>query len=316
VAAGMVPVAHAGDGGGSIRMPASACGLFGLKPTRGRIPADAGTSDRTHVEFAVARSVRDVAALLDALHGNEPADLFRADPPRRAFADEVGADPGSLRVGLLTSLPTTAVHADCARAAEETALLLEALGHRVEPRFPEALREEERAWRGLAVAPLEYRASLRELARLLGRPVDECDVEPFLWSLAQQPPRRVSAEDWLESLEWSQRWCARVIDWWTDFDLLVTPTVCEPPVPIDALWPPRERPWALLDRLASSVAFAEPWNETGQPALSLPLCVSAEGLPIGVQLVAAPGREDVLLRVAASLEEARPWRARRPPLHA
>jgi amidase len=208
------------------------------------------------------------------------------------------------------------VHAECARAVEATALVLEALGHRVEPDFPCALREEERAWRGLALAPLEYRACLRELSRLLGRPVDAGDVEPFLWALAQQPPRRVSAEDWLDALDWKLRWCARVIDWWTEFDLLVTPTLCEPPVPIAELWPPRERPWALLDRLAAHVAFAEPWNETGQPAISLPLHATPEGLPIGVQLVAGPGREDVLLRVAAQLEAACPWSGRRPPLHA
>ncbi len=316
VAAGLVPVAHASDGAGSIRLPAAWCGLVGLKPSRGRIAGDAGIADRTHVEFAAARSVRDVAALLDALSGNEPADLFRAEPPRRAFAAEVGSEPGSLRVGLLTSLPDAIVHAECARAVQETALLLEDLGHRVEPRFPEALLEEERAWRGLATAPLEYRATLRELARMLGRPVDETDVEPFLWSLAQQPPRRVSAEDLLDALDWRQQWCARVIDWWSDFDLLLTPTLGEPPLPIEELWPPRERPWALLDRLAASVAFAEPWNETGQPAVSLPLHVSAEGLPVGVQLVAAPGREDLLLRIAARLEEARPWSARRPTLHA
>jgi amidase len=260
--------------------------------------------------------VRDVAALLDALSGNEPADLFRAEPPRRRFAREVGADPGALRIGVWASLPRVRVHADCARATRDTALLLEDLGHIVELRFPEALLDEERAWRGLALGPLEYRATLRELARMLGRPVDETDVEPFLWQLAQQPPQSVSAEDLLDVLDWRQHWCARVIDWWSEFDLLLTPTQSEPPVPIDRLWPARERPWALLDRLAECVAFAEPWNETGQPAISLPLHVSTEGLPVGVQLVAAPGREDVLLRVAAQLEEARPWKARRPQVHA
>jgi amidase len=316
VAAGLVPVAHATDAAGSIRLPAAWCGLVGLKPSRGRIPGDPGAVELAHVEFAVARSVRDAAALLDALHGNAPANLFRAEPPQRAFAREVGADPGSLRIGTLASLASAKVHPECARAVDETAGLLEALGHRVEASSPDALHEEERAWRGLATAPLEYRSSLRELARLLGRPVDASDVEPFLWSLAQQPPHRVSAEDWLDALDWRQRWCARVIDWWAGFDLLLTPTLCEPPVPIEELWPQRERPWALLDRTAAHVAFAEPWNETGQPAISLPLHVSAEGLPLGIQLVAAPGREDVLLRVAAQLEEARPWGARRPPLHA
>ncbi len=310
VAAGLVPIAHANDGGGSIRIPAAWCGLVGLKPSRGRISRRA-VVPRSFVEFAVARSVRDAAALLDAIAS--PSTLPGSEP---SWSAQVGADAGALRIGLLEGAPKLPLHPACADTVAEVARLLEDLGHRIEPSFPPALFDEERAWRGLAIWTVEYRLCLRDLERMLGREVGESDVEPFLWSIAHLDEEPLAAEEYVECERWLRGWAARVRGWWRGFDLLLSPTVIEPAVPLDSLWPPADRPWALVDRMAAHMALVEPWNATGQPAISLPLGWSAEGLPVGVQLVAAPGREDVLLRVAAQLEQARPWHARRPALHA
>lgn len=316
VAAGLVPIAHANDGAGSIRIPAAWCGVVGLKPSRGRVPVDPTWIGRGFVGFAVTRSVRDAAALLDAVHGHEPGDLFRVPPPARPYVDELTEDPGSLRVGLLTRAPGADVHPECRAAAEGVARLLESLGHRVEEDAPAALFEPERGLRTFVFGAIEYRLCLRGLAQLLGRRVGPADVEPFLWTVADPDGPVIPAEDFLEAAEWQQGWASRVASWWAGgFDLLLTPTVCEPPPRLAEL-DLGDRPWDLLERLAPHMAFTEPFNVTGQPALSLPLHWSRDGLPIGVQLVARVGREDLLFRVAAQLEAARPWRERRPPLHA
>jgi amidase len=317
VAAGLVPIAHANDGAGSIRIPAAWCGVVGLKPSRGRVPVDPTWIGRGFVGFAITRSVRDSAALLDAVHGQEPGDLFRVPPPQRAYVDELGADPGSLRIGLLTRALGAEVHPECRAAAENAARLLESLGHRVEPDGPDALFEEERPLRTWIFGTIEYRLCLRGLSQQLGRPVTPNDVEPFLWTVADPHGPRVDAEDFVEAAEWQQGWATRVASWWPSggFDLLVTPTVCEPPPRLDAL-DLGDRPWKLLERLGPHMAFTEPFNVTGQPALSLPLHWTADGLPVGVQLIARVGREDLLFRVASQLEAAAPWKGRRPPHHA
>ena len=317
VAAGLVPIAHANDGAGSIRIPASWCGVVGLKPSRGRVALEPTSVSRADVGFAVARSLRDLATLLDAVHGQEPGDLFRVPPPARPFAEEIAAAPGALRVGFLAHLPGATTHPECARAVESAAQLLSELGHRVEASAPEALFEEERALTRLGFGPVAYRLCLRALSRILGRFARAEDVEPFLWELADPlgPPTR--AEDFVEAETWEQGWAVRVASWWArGFDLLLTPTVAEPAVPLSALDPHTHSPEELLARMAPHMAFTEPFNVTGQPALSLPLHWTPDGLPVGVQLVARVGREDLLLRVGAQLEAARPWAARRPPLRA
>ncbi len=317
VAAGIVPIAHANDGAGSIRLPAAWCGLVGLKPSRGRIALEPTWIGRSFVGFGVTRSVRDAALLLDAVHGNEAGDLFVLAPPSRPYRLEVGADPGRLRIGLLTQIRDVRVHPDCSAAAQAAAKCLEALGHAVEEAWPEALFDEERALRMLAFGPLEYRMCLRTLERLLARPVEPDDVESFLWTIAGLDWPPVTAEAYLEAAEWRQGWATRVAAWWAGgFDLLVTPTVCEPPALLSELAAGAGGPWELLERLGPHMAFTEPFNVTGQPAISLPLQVTAQGLPVGVQLVAALGREDLLLRVASQLEQAMPWSGRRPRLHA
>ena len=317
VAAGLVPIAHANDGAGSIRLPAAWCGLVGLKPSRGRVALEPTWIGRSFVGFAVTRSVRDAAVLLDAVHGNEPGDLFVLAEPARPYASEIGADPGRLRIGVLTEMRGASLHPECRAAAEAAARELEGLGHRVEIAWPEAIFEEERALRMLAFGPLEYRMCLRTLAELLGRPVERDDVEPYLWTLAGLDWPPVTAEDYLEAAEWRQGWAVRVASWWAGgFDLLLTPTVCEPPALLSELTVDARRPWDLLERIGPHMVFTEPFNVTGQPAISLPLHWTAEGLPVGVQLVAAIGREDLLLRVASQLERAVPWNGRRPPVHA
>jgi amidase len=317
VAAGLVPIAHANDGAGSIRLPAAWCGLVGLKPSRGRIALEPTWIGRSFVGFGVTRSVRDAAVLLDAVHGNEAGDLFVLAEPSRPYSHELGADPGRLRIGVLTQMRELPIHPDCRAGVEAAAKLLEALGHHVEAAFPEALFDEERALRMLAFGPLEYRMCLRTLARLLGREVERDDVEAFLWTLAGLDWPPVTAEDYLDAAEWRQGWATRVASWWAGgFDLLVTPTVCEPPALLAELAADAHGPWELLERLGPHMAFTEPFNVTGQPAISLPLHATAAGLPIGVQLVAALGREDLLLRVASQLEQAAPWSGRRPVVHA
>jgi amidase len=317
VAAGLVPIAHANDGAGSIRLPAAWCGLVGLKPSRGRVALEPTWIGRSFVGFAVTRSVRDAAVLLDAVHGNEPGDLFVLAEPARPYREELGADPGRLRIGLLDEMGGARLHPECRAAVEATGRRLEALGHRVEIAWPEALFEEERALRTLAFGPLEYRMCLRTLAGLLGRPVERDDVEPYLWTLAGLDWPPVLAEDYLEAAEWRQGWAVRVASWWAGgFDLLLTPTVCEPPALLSELTVDPLRPWDLLERIGPHMTFTEPFNVTGQPSISLPLHWTPQGLPVGVQLVAAIGREDLLLSVASQLEREAPWSGRRPPVHA
>lgn len=321
VAAGLVPVAHANDGGGSIRIPASECGLVGLKPTRGRVslaPEFGDVMGGLVCEHVVSRSVRDTAAVLDATHGMELGDPFTAPTPTRRFKDEVGADPGSLRIGLMTEAPmgSVAVHADCVEATEAAGRLLESLGHRVEVSHPKALDDPDYTghfitnWASGAAWNLDY------WGRRTGTEVTEVDVEPLTWALADLA-RSTTAPQWLWAREWLQMNSREVASWWTDgFDLLLTPTIAEPPPLLGTFDSPPDNPLHGLFRAAEIVPFTPPFNVSGQPAISLPLHWNADGLPIGVQLVAAFGREDLLLRVAAQLEVAQPWAGRRPPVHA
>jgi amidase len=314
VAAGLVPIAHANDGGGSIRLPAGWCGLVGLKPSRGRVPLPRDEVNRNTAELVVARSLRDVAAALDAVHGPEPGDLYAVPPPAGPFAAELGGDPGQLHIGLLTRSPLGDVDAECVRATENTARTLGALGHAVEEGWPDALFDPDVPPRTAALWAVDLTRNLRELARALGRPVVESDVEPYTWATAAYAAR-FSAADYLQALHVQQDYAARLARWWAcGWDLLLTPTSCEPPPPLGELAPDPAQPLRIGRRFARISAFTMPWNVTGQPAVSLPLHWTADGLPVGVQLVAAHGREDLLLRVAAQLEQAAPWAQRRPEL--
>jgi amidase len=321
VASGMVPVAHANDGGGSIRIPASACGLVGLKPSRGRTslgPALGESWSGLVAEHCVSRSVRDTAAVLDAVAGWIPGDPYAAPAPARPYLAEVGADPGRLRVGLMTTAPGHAatVDGECAAAAEATAKLLASLGHTVEPAHPEALHDHETTRAGVAVVTTWTARDLAFWSERTGKTIGPDDVETLSWGLAELG-RKVSAVDYIHAVEVLQRATRRLAAWWASgWDLLLTPTLPEPPTPLGDFSARPGDPLRGFVRGGAIVAFTMPWNITGQPAISLPLHWSPGGLPIGVQLVAAYGREDVLLRVAAQLEAAQPWGERRPPVHA
>jgi len=318
VASGLVPVAHAGDGGGSIRIPASACGLVGLKPSRGRHSFGpelgegwAGLVSR----LVVSRSVRDTAACLDVIGGYEPGDPYTAPPPARPYVDEVGADPGRLRIGWRTAAPagTTTTHGACISAVEAAADLLADLGHEVVEASPEAFDEGGLVDHFTTCYTAWVAHEIEHLSAVVGQPVERGDVEEATWSLLDAG-RKVSAADYLLALDSLHGFSRRMVGWWNDgFDLLLTPSIAEPPTPLGSF--SGDDPIVGLVRSVEVVAFTAPFNTTGQPAISLPLHWE-EGLPIGVQLVGAYGQEDVLLRVAAQVEEARPWADRRPPVHA
>jgi len=322
VASGMVPLGHANDGGGSIRIPASECGLVGLKPSRARVPLGPEWGDVMGglvCELAVTRTVRDTAAVLDAVAGPAPGDPYAAPPQERPYADEVGAGPGRLHIGMQSAAfgGTVATHPDCVAAVESAATVLESLGHVVEPAHVSALDAPEFIEAFLLVwsAGTAYDVDHHWPDRL-GHPLTEDDVEPLTWALADAG-RSASGADFLDARHKLQRISRQVAEWYEGgFDLLLTPTIAEPPPLLGQFDSPVDNPLHGLLRAAEIVPFTPAFNVTGQPAISLPLHWSGQGLPIGVQLVARYGREDVLLRVAAQLEEAVPWAARRPPVGA
>jgi amidase len=320
VAAGLVPLAHANDGGGSIRIPASECGLVGLKPSRGRVSLGPDIGDAWHglaIEGVVSRSVRDTAVVLDAIAGWMPGDPYDAPPQKRPFAQEVGANPGRLRIGVMNRSPKggAPLHADCVAAVESVAQLLTALGHTVEESYPAALDELEYLDHFTTIVACHTLTTFDMIAQLAGRVITQNDVEPWTWTFAERG-QGMPATQYLAAVNWIQLWTRRIARWWADgFDLLLTPTIAEPPPPLGTLVPPPDNPSRGWDRLFALMQFTPPYNATGQPGISLPLYWNAAGLPIGTHLVAPLGGEDLLLRVAAQLEQARPWKDRRPPVH-
>jgi amidase len=321
VASGMVPVAHANDGGGSIRIPASECGLVGLKPSRGRTShgpdAGEGWAGLT-AEHVVTRSVRDTAAVLDAVAGYMPGDPYTAPPPARPFRDEVGAPLGRLRIGLMTRTPAqqVEVHRECEAAARAAARLLESLGHVVEESHPPALDDPTGSQAALVIVTTGTARDLDYWSEATGRTIGAADVEPLTWGIAEIG-RKHSGVAYLRAIETLHAHTRRVLAWWHGgFDLLLTPTLAELPPPLGEFDPTPDDPLHGFGRGGDFVAFTMQFNITGQPAISLPLHWSTDGLPIGVQLVAAHGREDVLLRIAAQLEEVKPWHDRRPRVFA
>ena len=316
VAAGLVPVAHGNDMGGSIRFPASMCGLVGLKPTRARttLGPDFGEywGPLTH-EFVLTRSMRDTAAVLDAVAGAAPGDPYTAPPPLRPFLNEIGAPAGRLRVGFRSETPDGhPSHPDAVRAVEATAQLLAELGHEVDAAVIPELDDSYNRGFVTVLSTAVARDVARWSARL-GRDITN-ELEPsntFFATMGSQ----ISSVEYVTAMEDMQSWTRRVAAWWVDHDLLVVPTSPEPPAMLGDLAPTNTDP-NVGARMGRLVNFCSPFDVTGQPAMSLPLHWNDDGLPIGVQLVAAYGREDVLLRVGAQLEEARPWADRRPPIHA
>jgi amidase len=318
VAAGVVPMAHANDGGGSIRIPASECGLVGLKPSRGRVPTGPDFGDIMGglvCELAVTRSVRDTAGILDAVAGPQAGDPYAAPTPVRPYVEELTVEPGRLRIGLQTTAfgGTVATHPDCVSAAEAAGQLLESLGHDVVPSQVDALDDPAFTdnfiliWSSGAAYDLDHYWATR-----LGRAITADDVEPLTWALAEVG-RSYTSPQFLDARAKLQKSSRGVADWYAQgFDLLLTPTLAEPPPRLGEFDSPPDNPLHGLFRAAALVPFTPPFNVTGQPAMSVPLYWNDAGLPIGIQLVAPYGREDVLLRVAAQLEAAHPWADRVP----
>jgi amidase len=320
VASLMVPIAHASDGGGSIRIPASHCGLIGLKTTRGRSSFGPSLGERWggfSVELVVSRSVRDTAVVLDVVQGAMPGDPYAAAPPARPYLNEVGKPPGRLRIGLMTKGPRAiAVDAECVAAAKGAARLLEGLGHAIEESHPPALDEPHAMNAFVSVVAISVARALETWGAKVGRPVEKDDVEPLTWALAEMA-RSWSSTRYLEAIESVHAFGRRIAAWWEQgFDLLVTPTTAEPAPRLGEMTSSQETPLKGFVRAAPFGAFTSSFNMSGQPAVSLPLHWTREGLPVGVQLVAAVGREDLLLRVASQLEEAAPWAQRRAPISA
>jgi amidase len=326
VASGMVAVGHANDGGGSIRIPAACCGLVGLKGSRGRTSIGPDLNEISNFlisDLCVTRSVRDTAAVLDAVHMPFAGDPSPAPAPARPYREEVGADPGRLRIGILTEnlIGDTPIHPDCVAAAEDVAKLLESLGHAVERSYPAGFDNEELIGQFSAVWAADCAFYLDDWGAKVGRPVTADDVEVLTWALSEMG-RSVNGAQLFGAIHEAMIACREAAPWWSaadgepGYDLLLTPTLGEPPVPHGTFACTPENPLGGFIRAAAFVPYTAQFNVSGQPAISLPLYWNGEGLPIGVQLVAAYGREDLLLRIAAQLEEARPWGDRRPPVHA
>lgn len=337
VAARIVPMAGGGDGGGSIRIPASCCGLFGLKPTRGRTPTgpDHGLLWRgAVVEHVLTRTVRDSAAMLDATHGPDAGAPFEIPPPAGRYLDEVARDPAPLRIAWTAEpmLPAD-VHPDCVAAVEDAASLLAELGHEVEEATT-ALDGEGFARAFLTMVAAELGADLREVERLTGRTPSRRSVEAPTWALGLLS-RAFSARDYALALRALDRAGREIGPFFERYDLLLTPTLASPPPELGTLMPSASerrilgllglfgsgrlvKAAGLLDQAAKDAFAFIPWtpvfNVTGHPAMSLPLRWNAAGLPVGVHLVGRFGAEDALFRLAGQLERARPWRDRAPPV--
>jgi amidase len=318
VASGMVPIAHASDGGGSIRIPASECGLVGLKPTRARVSKGPRGSEGWaggSIDGVLTRTVRDAAAGLDAISTVMPGEPYYPPPLPGPLAAEVGKEPGSLRIGFLDRAPGEFYLNDpeCSAAVTATATLLESLGHSVEPDGPAAMFDAEFARNFVTVIAADTALFFRDLESLIGRSIDDGDVEPRN-ARYRAAGNAIDAPSYLAARAGIGVWTRRMAEWWLSYDVLLTPTLAAPPPRLG--WFTEEGPDREGSRIGSFSPYTAPFNMTGQPAISLPLHATPDGLPVGVQLVAAYGREDVLVRLAAQLEKAAPWADKRPRVHA
>jgi amidase len=318
VAAGMLPAANASDGGGSIRIPAAMCGLVGLKPSRGRISMGPGQDEwGNSVQHVVAHTVRDSAAILDATAYPFPGDGVIAPTDGQPYADQVGRPARALRVGVLDTSTRSDItlQPDIAAAVGEAAALIERLGHHVEVSHPAALEDEELLAEFIALWAAGAAASVDRVGGWIGRPLGPDDVEPATWAMAEAG-RGVSGPDVLRMQAAQTSFRRDLASWWTDgFDLLLTATCMRTAPKLDELTSTEDDPMRGLISSIPYAANAAPFNVSGQPAVSLPLARSESGLPIGIQLVADYGREDLLFQIAGQLEVEVDWSAVRSPLH-
>ena len=315
VAARIVPMAHGNDAGGSIRVPAACCGVFGLKPTRARNPLGPHFGDIFSglvAEHALTRSVRDSAALLDATSGPDLGAPYSVPPPPEPFASEVGADPGRLRIAFTTQAPLGgSLHPDCKTAVQDAASLCASCGHDVVEATPEL--DWERLWGSFTnVLAAGFAWVIADWGRRTRRQPAEEYFEPFVWSFTERG-RRLSAPDYLLAVQDLQRIARHVARFFVDYDLWLTPTLGEPPLPLGTLSFSGD-PFELRRRMAAFTPYTYISNTTGQPAMSVPLYWDEKDVPIGSHFMGRFGDETTLFRLAAQLETARPWDKRRPPI--
>ncbi len=339
VAAGLAPMASGGDGGGSIRIPASCCGLFGHKPSRARNPSGPTASEHWSgyvSEHVLTRTVRDSAAMLDATHGPDDTTPYFAAPIDGTFLEAIERDPRPLRIAFHAepALPAT-VHPDCRAAVEDAARLCEELGHHVEELAPG--HDSLALGRALLVViGANVAAEIREGEQLRGRRATSKDFQLTTW-ITRMLGKAVSGEEFLVSFRALQSEARRLVGVYRDYDLVLTPTLGQPPLRIGELeprgadlilqrlivalnWSAPLANKTIIDEAAKStfsfVPFTPVANFTGQPSMSVPLYWNDEALPIGVMFTGRPAEEDLMFALAAQLERARPWRERRAPIHA
>lgn len=335
VAAGIVPMATASDGGGSIRIPASCNGLFGLKPSRGRVTLGSQAGEwwsGAVVEGCVSRSVRDTAAFLDLVMGNAPGELYLTQMPERPFSEEVKIAPKVLKIGFSTKHTLgQAIDNECIKAIENTVKLLESLGHQVEE-VALPFQKEDLTEVFLRMVFAECAADIADLSNFLGRKARPSDVETATWALGLLG-RTYSAKDFaLQKRRWNDL-ARRMGAFHQKYDMLLTPTVSTPPFEIGALQPSAAEVTSLnlinrlglgsalkamvgplADKTFAYIPYTAIMNMTGQPSMSVPLHWTADNLPVGVMFTSALGREDLLLQLAGQLEQAQPWLDKMPEL--
>lgn len=315
VAAGILPAAHASDGGGSIRIPASCCALVGLKPSRGRIPfgPDLGEGwSGMSTMHAVSRTVRDTAVLLDVVDGADVGAPYAAPPKERPYLEEVDRDLAPLRIALISeTFNGMSTHPDCERAVHEAGKLLESVGHHVEE---STLKVDVNALAGASrnIMSGNVASLLEDRAALLGRTLSEDDVEPFTWQ-SVQAARQSSTLDYARAVRGIHAVGRAIARFLEEFDLILTPTMATPPEKLGVAALNNPDQGQLIRSALSSCGYTQVFNASGHPAISLPLAWNEAGLPIGIQFVAPMGDEARLIRLAGQLEKAQPWAQRRPP---
>jgi Asp-tRNA(Asn)/Glu-tRNA(Gln) amidotransferase A subunit family amidase len=305
VAAGIVPAAHASDGGGSIRTPASCCGLFGMKPSRGRVsfaPAGEGWAGAS-IQHAVTRSVRDSAALLDVACRPQPGDPYYLSPPERPFAEEAAREPGRLRIAFMAgAMQAPGLDPECEAAVRETARLCEDLGHSVEEAAIPGDAAAMQAAAG-AVISASIAANLDAEAERRGRPIEPGEIEAPTMATYRRGAT-VTAAAYVRGLATLHAYGRAVAQLFETYDVLLLSTLGSPPISIGHVL---EDPKVIGERLFAFMPNTQAFNNTGQPAMTVPLAWSRSGLPIGMQFVAPMGAEAVLFRLAGQLEQAKPW---------